>query len=224
MNNEFKIIKTRDKSDTIFVKRYNEIYHSSHGALNESKHVFIQSGLQFIQLEKIRIFEVGFGTGLNAILSYLESLKKDIKIEYTGIELYPLDPELIDKLNFTDFIPKNEQAVFQLIHHSEWNKKNKLAPNFTFTKIQADFTSYQFNNCFDLIYFDAFAPEKQPEMWSLGNFQKIFDALNQEGILVTYSSKGLVKRNLREAGFKVKRLEGPAGKRHMLRASKEIQF
>lgn len=219
-----KHIKTSDKSSTLYSSDFDEHYHSTNGAYSESMHVFIQSGLQFIQLEKIRIFEIGFGTGLNAILSYLESFKKNIEIDYTGIELYPIDPELIDKLNFPDFIPENEQELFKLMHRAEWNKEIKLAPNFTFSKIRADFNTYHLDDCFDLIYFDAFAPETQPEMWSAENFQKLYQALNKDGILVTYSSKGLVKRNLRQAGFKVKRLEGPVGKRHMLRASKEIEF
>lgn len=217
-----KHIKTLDNSSTLYTSNFDEHYHSTHGAYSESMHVYIQSGLHFCALNKIRIFEVGFGTGLNAILSYIESLKRNTEIEYTGIELYPIDPKLIDELNFLDFIPENEREVFKLMHQCEWNKEIKLAPNFTFTKMQADFTSYSFNNRFDLIYFDAFAPEKQSEMWSLENFQKTYNALNHKGILVTYSSKGLVKKNLRHAGFKVKRLEGPAGKRHILRAIKEI--
>lgn len=214
------IIKTNDGSNTLFSGKFKEHYHSTYGARNESTHVFIETGLNYCQLKSIKIFEVGFGTGLNTILTYIESIKRNLRVEYTAIELFPIDLEIINQLNYTEFLSADQKTVYSKLHNCKWNENVKISSNFTFRKINSDFNNYIFSNKYDIIYFDAFAPDKQPEMWSAKNFAKIYEALNKQGILTTYSSKGMVKNNLRSAGFKVSRLNGPTGKRHIIRAEK----
>jgi len=216
-----EIIKTDDGSNTLFSKKFNEQYHSTFGAIQESNHIFIHAGLNHCQNSSIRIFEVGFGTGLNTILTYAESIKKNLTIEYTAIELYPVELNIVNQLNYLEFLPEESKNIFKLFHSCNWDEKIKISENFSFQKIESDFNKYNFSQKIDLIYFDAFAPEKQPDMWRVENFIKLFNSLNKNGILTTYSSKGLVKNNLRQAGFLVKRLPGPPGKRHILRATKE---
>ena len=214
------VIKTKDGSDTLYSPNFKEHYHSTFGAFSESIHVFIQAGLNHCQLKSIKIFEVGLGTGLNTILTYIESIKRNLTVEYTAIELFPVNLEIINQLNYTEFLSEDQKSVYSRLHTCKWNETVKISSNFTFQKIKSDFNNYNFSNKYDLIYFDAFAPEKQPEMWSSENFAKIYVALYENGILTTYSSKGIVKNNLRSAGFKVTRLPGPSGKRHILRAEK----
>ena len=214
------IIKTLDGSSTVYSKRFNEHYHSTFGAIQESMHVFIESGLQYSNLKSLKIFEVGFGTGLNAFLTLIESIHKNLTVEYTSVELYPLNIEIINNLNFNELYPTNLYSFFIQLHSSKWNIKTEINKNFCLLKLNEDFVNYKFTEKYDLIFFDAFAPEKQPKMWSLQNFRKIYDTLNHHGILTTYSSKGIVKKNLREAGFEITRLKGPVGKRHILRAEK----
>lgn len=217
-----KINTTQDGSQTVFNEYFNESYHSSHGAINESLHVFIESGFKKCKLNHINIFEVGFGTGLNALLTYLEAKRSNININYEAVELFPLDKNITSKLNYCEQLNVNENSFFDILHSCEWNKKIQLTSNFTVKKLNLDLNQYIFTDKFDLIYFDAFSPETQPELWSFENFKNIFDSLNNEGILTTYSSKGIVKNNLRQAGFEVKRLTGPIGKRHILRAEKHL--
>ncbi|MFP4023695.1 MAG: tRNA (5-methylaminomethyl-2-thiouridine)(34)-methyltransferase MnmD [Thiohalospira sp.] len=216
-----KIIYTKDGSSTIYSTEFNDHYHSVFGAINESKHVFIEAGFNFLNTQSIKIFEVGFGTGLNALLTFLESTKKNIMVDYTAIELYPLTQDIIQQLNYTQFLSKEAKEIFEKIHKVSWNKKNKISNYFHLTKVKNNFNDYIFKEKYNLLFFDAFAPEKQPDLWSLQNFTKIYNALEHNGILTTYSSKGLVKRNIRNAGFHLQRLPGPEGKRHMLRAIKK---
>ena len=215
-----QIKKTIDGSCTLYNSDIGENYHSLNGAIQESEHVFINAGLKQISLDRVKIFEVGFGTGLNTFLSYIENLKSNIQIEYFGIEKYPVEKSLINELNYSELISPENHNIFEKLHECKWNKEIEISENFRLKKIEADFNEYILNTTFDLIYFDAFAPDKQPDMWSQENFNKLFKSLNKGGILVTYSSKGMVKQNLRNAGFKVQRLQGPPGKRHMLRAIK----
>ncbi|HAF28707.1 MAG TPA: SAM-dependent methyltransferase [Bacteroidales bacterium] len=211
---------TNDGSNTLYSSRFNEHYHSTFGAIEESNCVYIEAGLNHSRLNSIKVFEVGFGTGLNAILTCAESLKRPLTVEYTAIELYPVELEIINHLNYMDFLTVDQKSVCKKIQTCKWNKKVKISDNFTLQKINSDFIHYEFQEKYDLIYFDAFAPDKQPEMWEPENFIKIYESLNNEGLLTTYSSKGSVKINLRKAGFKVTRLKGPTGKRHILRAEK----
>ncbi|MGM0408156.1 MAG: tRNA (5-methylaminomethyl-2-thiouridine)(34)-methyltransferase MnmD [Bacteroidota bacterium] len=216
-----KIINTDDGSSTLFSSEFNDHYHSVFGAINESKHVFIDAGLKYLNKNLIKIFEVGFGTGLNSLLTCLESSKQNINIEYTAVELYPVSRDIVKKLNYTSYLIPQAKEIFEKIHQAEWNKKVDLSNQFQLKKIEADFNQFTFTEKYDLIYFDAFGPEKQPDLWSIENFTKLYLALNQQGILTTYSSKGFVKQNLKNAGFKIQRLPGPTGKRHMIRAIKE---
>jgi len=211
-----QIEKTADGSHTFFVPELNEHYHSVNGALTESKHVFIDAGLNQIDKKEISMLEIGFGTGLNAILSYREAKLKNIRIHYTAIELYPLDKIQTSQLNFSDEIGINN-SVFESLHSCEWDQDVCIDPLFTLHKIKGDLTKTRFNRKFDLIYFDAFAPDKQPEMWTPEIFSHLFEQTNPNGILTTYCAKGEVRRMLQAAGYITERLPGPPGKREMLR-------
>ena len=221
---------TKDGSHTLFNAQINESYHSTNGALQESLHVFIEAGLK-AQLEKnvnnrIQILELGFGTGLNAILSYIECNKQQVDCDYTGIEAFPLDLPLIEQLNYTDWMNEDEKDKFNQIHTSEWNKKNDLNTQISLQKFHSkieDIAKHplsKMTNHFDLVYMDAFDPAKQPELWTIDIFTTLYQIMKDGASLVTYSSKGDVKRAMRAAGFKVERLPGPIGKRHMLRGKK----
>ncbi|MBI9053905.1 MAG: tRNA (5-methylaminomethyl-2-thiouridine)(34)-methyltransferase MnmD [Bacteroidales bacterium] len=215
-----KIITTKDKSTTLYTEKFDEHYHSTFGAINESLHIFINEGLLYSNLKTVNIFEVGFGTGLNAFLTYIQSQKSNITVNYICIEKFPIQKNIANQLNYPELLSPENKSIFNLFHECEWNKDIAINELFTFKKVLGDFTKYDFDNKYDIIYFDAFAPEKQPELWNLSIFQKVYTVLNNKGILTTYSSKGIVKNNLREAGFIVKRLKGPEGKRHILRAEK----
>jgi tRNA U34 5-methylaminomethyl-2-thiouridine-forming methyltransferase MnmC len=223
MNRE--IIITGDGSPTIFVPELKEHYHSVYGAVQESKHVFIEAGLNSISKNNIRIFEVGYGTGLNAFLTMQESLKKDLSIVYYAIELYPLEPEITDQLKFNDFLRLSsaETNLYNNMHKAAWDLEIQITPGFTLKKIKHDILSSEIDFRYDLVYFDAFAPDVQPELWDKSIFQKIYNQLNKDGILVTYCVKGQVRRTLKETGFKVEKLPGPPGKREMIRAVKSTE-
>ncbi len=214
-----QIEKTADGSHTFFVPELNEHYHSVNGALTESKHVFIENGLNQTGKKDISILEIGFGTGLNAILSYLEAKSKNIHIHYTTIELYPIEESKIRLLNFSA-LTGTDNSVFESLHGCEWDKDISIDSFFTLHKIVGDLTKMRFNRQFDLIYFDAFAPDKQPEMWTPEIFAHLFRQTSPEGIFTTYCAKGSVRRMLQTAGYTTERLPGPPGKREMLRARK----
>jgi len=216
------LIKTDDGSHTLFLPEIDEHYHSTHGAIQESKHVFIEAGLKQMQKNELTIFEVGFGTGLNSFLTYLETENTHLKINYYCIEKYPLTDEIYQSLNYADEKRGNEGTVFQLMHHSSWNVMTEIDARFNLTKIDADIITFDFSNLpqFDLIYFDAFAPNKQPELWTSEMFQQLYNKCNPGGILVTYCAKGEIRRKLQSVGFNVERLNGPPGKREMLRGIK----
>jgi tRNA U34 5-methylaminomethyl-2-thiouridine-forming methyltransferase MnmC len=186
------------------------------GAVGESRHVFIEAGFNFAAGADVRVLEVGFGTGLNAWLTLAEAEKSGRRVEYSAIELYPVDVATASKLGYT----RDER--FALMHRAPWGVRNEISPLFSLEKIEADLTSMELvGSGVDVVYFDAFAPDTQPEMWSLAIFEKLYEVMSEGGVLVTYSSKGEVKRALRAAGFTVERLEGALGKRHMLRAIKK---
>jgi tRNA U34 5-methylaminomethyl-2-thiouridine-forming methyltransferase MnmC len=215
-----KIVKTNDGSSTLFSPEFNEHYHSTYGALNESMQIYIENGLKYCKNKTLSIFELGFGTGLNAILTYIENKKLNLTIKYNAIELLPVKSEIISELNYSSFLLKEELFIFNKMHNSNWNTKIRLSENFILHKISDDFENYVLNEKYDLVFFDAFSPDTQPNLWSKEIFLKLFNSLNSNGILTTYSSKGIVKQNLKNAGFSVSRLPGPNGKRHVLRAEK----
>lgn len=215
-NSQIKIIVSDDGSNTLYVPELDEHYHSTNGAINESMHVFIEPNLWHCQKDKVQILEIGFGTGLNAFLSVLH--KRNKSIHYHTLEKFPIEKRLSEQLNY----PTNnlEQKLFKLIHESPWQQNYQLQDDFTLYKDEADLTTFEFRQQYDVVYFDAFAPDKQSEMWNDHIFQKIYDAMNDDGIFTTYCAKGVVRRSLQACGFKVERLPGPKGKREMLRAIK----
>lgn len=216
-----EIIQTSDGSTSILLPEWNETYHSKFGAIQEAKHVFIKNGLSLFQGQSVSILEIGFGTGLNAFITYLEAKDLEQKIEYTGIEAYPVSEEDASNMNYvSELDAEKDKAVFLKMHQSEWNEKVFLAPNFLLEKQNIKFQEIADENKYDLIYFDAFGYRVQPELWSLEIFQIMFKALKREGILVTYACRSSIKKAMVEAGFVVEKLAGPPGKREMLRARK----
>lgn len=216
-----KIITTDDGSRTIQIEDWDEQYHSKHGAIQEAYHVFIKHGLRLFADEKIAILEIGFGTGLNALITLIEAEKLNLTIDYLGVEAYPVilaelkQLNYIEELNALDF-----EEQFDLMHSSTWEKTNTITPYFKLLKQKKDFLHITSKNQFDLIYFDAFGARVQPELWTTKIFRIMFTALKSKGVLVTYAAKGSVRRAMQEVGFSVERLPGPPGKREMLRASK----
>ncbi len=219
-NSNVEVQITSDGSHTLFVPAIDETYHSTHGAIQESMHIFIEAGLRQCTKTEIKILEIGFGTGLNAFLTLLESQRQNIKIHYTTLELYPVDVEKAIKLNYPDNLSMESSALFEKLHTSEWNNEVQINPNFVLKKIKTDFTHFDFDSKFDVVYFDAFSPEKQPEMWTKEQFDKVFASCEQKAILTTYCAKGEVRRAMKAAGFMVERLPGPIGKREILRSRK----
>ena len=218
-----KIIITADDSHTVFAEELNEHYHSTKGALKESLHVFIGAGLKEKTKAKkeIKVLEIGFGTGLNVLLSILESDKEEIHINCKTIEAYPLELELIEKLNYPELIGgRNTAKYFRKIHELEWNREHGITTKFILEKIKGKVEDIQLENFADVIYFDAFAPNKQPELWTEGIFKKMYRALKADGLLTTYCAQGEARRSLAAAGFRVEKLPGPPGKREMMRAWK----
>ncbi|MDR0506149.1 MAG: tRNA (5-methylaminomethyl-2-thiouridine)(34)-methyltransferase MnmD [Dysgonamonadaceae bacterium] len=207
---------TADGSHTLSLPEMDEHYHSVNGAVQESKHVYIEAGLKQCGKTEINVLEMGFGTGLNALLTALEAEYHSIKVFYTGIEKYPLPQEIINQLNYKAI----NSPLFQAIHQAEWGKSELINPYFQIEKIQTDFRDYHFLGRYDVVYYDAFAPDKQPEVWSQELFDKIFSAMNLNGVLTTYCAKGNIRRMMQCSGFTVERLPGPPGKREMLRGIK----
>lgn len=213
--------RTADGSYTLYVPELDEHYHSVKGALTESQHIFIEMGLKHSPAPEPRILEIGLGTGLNAFLTLLAAEEMHRKVHYTGIERYPLAEETLRQLDYPGIIGKKHEEDYYAIHQAPWEKETNLSPWFTLHKIEGDFTRHTFQKGYDIIYFDAFAPEKQPEMWEQSLFNTLYNVLNKGGILTTYCAKGVVRRMLQTAGFTVERLPGPpGGKREILRATK----
>lgn len=216
-----KLKKTADGSYTLFVPEMDEHYHSVKGALTESEHIFINMGLKHTTIAEPHILEIGFGTGLNAFLTLLEAERNQRKIHYTTLEKYPLNAEVLQQLNYPEIIAPEAAELYYKMHHVVWNVPVAITPYFTLQKIETDYTTFSFQQKYDIIYFDAFAPEKQPEMWSQQLFDNLYQTLNPGGVLTTYCAKGVVRRMLQSAGFTVERLPGPpGGKREILRGNK----
>ncbi len=220
-----KIIKTGDGSDTLYNKEIDETYHSLHGSVTESKHVYINAGLEnFLGKNKkqsISILEVGLGTGLNLLLTLKYAKKNNLKIQYHAIEPFPLDNTILKKLNFNNKLEGFDKKVYEKIHHPKNLEPIDLSNNISFTKSITRLEQISFENeKYDLVFFDAFAPSKQPDIWSIENFKIIREAMKKDGIMVTYSSSGKLKKILKELKFKIEKLAGPKGKKEMTRAVK----
>ncbi len=214
---------TADGSHTLFVPELDEHYHSVNGAIQESTHIFINTGLHHIQKDTIHIFEIGFGTGLNAFLTLTDKYAKEKTIHYTAIEAYPLPLSLTSRLNYAEQYPASDRLLFQRLHEAEWDRSMEITPHFYLKKLKGDLTSFDYSlieEPVDIIYFDAFAPDKQPDMWTQNIFDQMYAITTPQGVLVTYCAKGSVRRMMQQAGYKVERLPGPPGKREMLRATK----
>lgn len=236
------IEKTDDGSATLFVPELNEHYHSTKGARTESQHIFIDMGLKASTAPFPRVLEIGFGTGLNAWLTLKEADRSRREVHYTGLELYPLAWEMVEQLGYISSEQQGATELFKQIHTAPWEKEIRLTPHFTQLKLETDANLLKVETNinklsakdaeqgkihsllkFDVIYFDAFAPEKQPEMWSQELFNRLYVLLNNDGILTTYCAKGVIRRMLQAAGFTVERLPGPpGGKREILRARKLV--
>jgi tRNA U34 5-methylaminomethyl-2-thiouridine-forming methyltransferase MnmC len=219
---ERKIITTRDGSKTIHLPDWNESYHSKHGALQEALHVFIYSGLHIVELDHINILEVGFGSGLNAILTLMAAEERNLSIHYTGLEAFPLAEEEFNALNYQTIetiAPYSEQL--QEMFTATWEQEVHITPDFILTKQQVRLEEFiPVENSFNLVYFDAFGPRVQPDLWSFDILSSIHKALATNGVFITYCAKGQVRRDLISLGFEVEKIPGPPGKREMLRARK----
>ena len=210
---------TDDGSHTIYNNEIGECYHSVHGAVVESKHVFVKSGFCEILKPYVSVFEVGFGTGLNALLTLEHALNQGKSVRYITTELYPLSPNIYKALNYGSTLLEREH--FLCLHAAQWEQEVLINPNFSLKKQKVDFTKMVLSEPIDLVYFDAFSPEKQPEMWTEMQFSKLYERMNEGGLLVTYCAKGVVRRTLQSVGFTVERIQGPVGgKREILRARK----
>ena len=205
-----RIQTTADGSQTLFVPEIEESYHSMYGAISESTLIFIEQGLKKCLKSAIRVLEIGFGTGLNALLTALEANRTHKKIHYTTLERYPVPVQNALLLNYPELL-ENSGKLFDNIHRASWDTDVEINPLFVLHKVNADFTAYTLKGMYDVIYFDAFSPDKQPEMWEESGFQKIAEHCNPDAILTTYCAKGTVRRILQKVGFQVERLSGPQG-------------
>lgn len=213
---------TSDGSSTLCSAKFGAHYHSLNGAVTESEHIFINAGLRALDLKEISILEVGFGTGLNVALSANYAKIHGISIDYCSLELFPLTAKDYGLLNYSNVLQPQVAELWETICELPWNERTMVFDGFSVEKMNVDFTSWNPTHKYHLVYFDAFAPNDQPEMWEEKQFQKLFNAMHPNAILVTYCVKGIVKNALSNAGFCLERLPGPPGKRHMLRAKKVI--
>lgn len=217
-----KIFETQDGSHSVFSEQYGVSYHSRYGAIQESRHVFIESAL-FYKLpaqQELSILEIGLGTGLNAVLTLLEAERHGANIRYEAIEAFPLSLEQARQLNYPSLLGDLATDYFLQLHLLSWGNAHQLTPHFSFCKHHQQFEEVDYDAAFDIIYFDAFAPDTQPELWEANIMSRMYKALKPTGILVTYCAKGAVKRTLKGVGFTVEALQGPPGKREMTRAVK----
>jgi tRNA U34 5-methylaminomethyl-2-thiouridine-forming methyltransferase MnmC len=207
---------TADGSHTLFLPEIDEHYHSVNGAVQESKQVYIEAGLNQCAQNTIHVLEMGFGTGLNALLTALEAGKQKIPVIYTALEKYPLPTKITESLNYSGI----DKDLFHQIHAVKWEQLIPLTPFFSLQKINTDFKDYTYPGKQDVVYYDAFAPDKQADVWSQAIFDALYAAMNPDGILTTYCAKGIIRRMMQQSGFTVERIPGPPGKREMLRARK----
>ncbi len=216
-----RLVVTADGSHSLRIDEWDEQYHSKHGAAAESFHVFIKNGLHAVQEDDISILEMGMGTGLNAFMSLIDARKRNVSVQYTALEAFPLKKSEWELLNYPKMLKAEEFAVsFERIHTAPWENPIIIDKDFQLLKRQTEMRSFTANKAFDLVYFDAFGYRVQPELWTFEVFSNMFESLKTGGILVTYAAKGVVRRTMQEVGFLVERLPGPPGKREMLRARK----
>ncbi|MCO5234539.1 MAG: tRNA (5-methylaminomethyl-2-thiouridine)(34)-methyltransferase MnmD [Chitinophagales bacterium] len=225
MNNAFpfrELKYTADGSATMYVPQWDEHYHSIHGAIQESEHVFINAGLKYFYekygMSEIQIYEVGFGTGLNALLSAKFATDNQIKVNYHAIEAYPLSLEEAISLNYTQNLDTQWKNIFEDLHRASWEEKVEISNYFSIYKEHGRIEDKKEVKSIDIVYFDAFAPSAQPELWTELIFKSFYDYMSPDGILVTYCAKGIVKRAMKSAGWSIEKLQGPPGKREMTRA------
>lgn len=212
---------TADGSRTLFLPDMDEHYHSVKGAMTESMHIFINMGLNESEANEPRVLEIGFGTGLNALLTLQVANEKSRVVHYTSLEKHPLPLDIVRQMEYTSLVPKEVADYYMPLHDCKWNEWVGLTPYYNIRKVETDFTTLHLKEQYDVVYFDAFAPEKQPEMWTQDIFNHLYSHLDDGGILVTYCAKGVVRRMLQAAGFSIERLPGPpGGKREILRARK----
>ncbi|MBX2931728.1 MAG: tRNA (5-methylaminomethyl-2-thiouridine)(34)-methyltransferase MnmD [Chitinophagaceae bacterium] len=218
-----EIIATSDGSHTISIPELSITYHSKYGSIQESKHIFINAGLAFYEnlyhKKSISIFEMGFGTGLNALLSWQYALQQKTSIHYTSIELHPISANEIEQLNYGKLL--NTEKEFLQIHTAKWNHVETMHPLFSLHKIHNSLIHFSTSNLFDIIFYDAFAPTAQPELWTTEIFNTLYSLLKPNGVLVTYCSKSYVRKNMEAVGFIIQKIKGPIGKREMIRAIKK---
>lgn len=213
-----KLLHTDDGSFTLRLDEMDETYHSTHGALTEAKYVYIENGFKRADKEAIKILEIGFGTGLNALATIDAFLQQDTvkTIHYHTLEKFPVKAELITELKYGALLDPDRTDIFDKIHQAAWNTTVEIIPGFTIFKQELDLLTDDLNGAFDLVYYDAFAPSKQIEMWHSDTIQKVVNTMNEDALLSTYCVQGDAKRAFIAAGLKLKRLPGPPGKRHML--------
>ena len=235
---EFQV--TEDGSHTLFSEMAGQTYHSSHGAVQESRHIFISqlsiksqqlevSEQELIEKSSLSVLEIGFGTGLNALLTAQWASESGVNVEYTTIELYPLGVEVYRELNYGRLL--GDEELFLKLHEMDWDVDLQcVTENFAIRKCKSDIVEWVSCNAqctmhnaqlgFDVVYFDAFSPDAQPELWSEEVFRNVYALMKEGGVLMTYCAKGDVRRAMLAAGFRVEKLQGPPGKRHILRARK----
>lgn len=219
-----QLVVTEDGSHSIYLPELDEHYHSKHGAIQESRHVFINAGLRTIcpGISKAEVLEVGMGTGLNAFLTWLESKEMSTNVHYTALEPFPVSKEIVTQLNYPGLLEaEEEKSIFSRLHQLPFGREEHFSDKFTFIKKEVTVQEVELQQRYHVIYFDAFGPRVQPEMWTEDVFGKLYESLLPGGALVTYCAKGEVKRTLRAVGFEVETLPGPPGKREMVRASKQ---
>ncbi len=231
-----KLIKTGDGSHSLYVEELNEHYHSIHGALQESKHVFIEAGFKPTtsiwtcgkKNREISILEIGLGTGLNVLLTMIENQMEKLPVFYTAVEAYPVATDLLNLLNYPDLLmdshnnKNNLQLFFNAIHSCGWNTTVEITDKFKLNKVNDTLQQVQLEEKYNLVYYDAFGPTAQPEMWTEDIFLKLWNLMENQGLLVTYCAKGSVKRLIKKIGFELETLKGPPGKREMIRAKKQL--
>ncbi|WP_372756946.1 tRNA (5-methylaminomethyl-2-thiouridine)(34)-methyltransferase MnmD [Mariniflexile sp.] len=241
---EREVVITADGSSTIHLPEWDEQYHSKHGAIQEAYHVFIKHGLHHFcngseasknmtstavqktegfSKSEVSILEIGFGTGLNAFITLLEAEKLSILVNYFGVEGYPVAMNEVLQLNYPTQLEANKkELLFKRMHEVSWDEQHEISKYFSLTKQKRFFSEINEVEVFNIIYFDAFGARVQPELWTEPVFQKMYNALQEHGVLVTYAAKGSVRRAMQAVGFLVEKLPGPPGKREMLRATKQF--